>query len=132
MLFKRQFLEEVGLFDERYFAYGDEIEIGLRARRYGWQVVVVWGARVVNPGTWTPSGTLGYLATRNSLLLAHTYGGWLRAALRAAFMIPNTLRLWVTPSAQGSAFSPSARMAAIRDFCEAMALRHLNFGSKWR
>lgn len=116
MLFKRQCLEEIGLFDERYHVYGDEIEIGLRAWRHGWKVAVVWGARVVNPGTWQPSRTRSYLFTRNSLLMAHTYGGWLRAALRAAFMIPNTLRLWVTPSAQGSAFSPAARMAAIRDF----------------
>jgi GT2 family glycosyltransferase len=116
MLFKRQCLEEIGLFDERYFAYGDETEIGLRAWRYGWKVVVVWGARVVNPGTWTPSRTLSYLATRNSLLMAHTYGGWFRAALRAALMVPNTLRLWVTPSTQRFAFSPKARVAAIRDF----------------
>lgn len=116
MLFKRQCLEEIGLFDERYFAYGDEIEIGLRARRHEWRVVVVWGARVVNPGTWTPSRTLSYLATRNSLLMARAYGGWFRAALRAALMVPNTLRMWVTPSDRRFAFSPAARTAAIRDF----------------
>lgn len=50
MLFNRHCLAEIGLFDERYFAYGDEIEIGLRASRRGWKVVVVWGSRVVNPG----------------------------------------------------------------------------------
>lgn len=116
MLFKRQCLKEIGLFDERYFAYGDEIEIGLRATARGWKVAVVWGAKVVNPGGWTPRQTRSYLFTRNSLLMAQTYGGWIRAAIRAAFIIPNTLRLWLTPSARGSAFSLTARAAAIRDF----------------
>ncbi len=116
MLFKRQCLEQIGLFDERYFAYGDEIEIGLRARRQGWKVVVVWGAVVVNPGGWTPQRTRSYLFTRNSLLMSRTYGGWIPALLRAAITVPNTLRLFFTPSARGSAFSPAARVAAMRDF----------------
>jgi len=116
MLLKRHCLEEIGLFDDRYFAYGDELEIGLRAWRHGWKVAVVWGALVVNPGSWTPSRTLSYLATRNSLLMASTYGGWLSATLRAALMVPNTLRLLVSPIAQGSAFSMAARAAAVRDF----------------
>lgn len=114
--FKRQCLAEIGLFDERYFAYGDDIEIGLRATRRKWKVVVVWGARVVNPGGWTPTRTRSYLHTRNSLLLAQTHGGWLPAVLRALFIFPNTLRLWLTPSARPSAFSPEARLLAVRDF----------------
>ena len=36
-------LREIGLFDERYFAYGDEYDIALKARRAGWRVAVVWG-----------------------------------------------------------------------------------------
>jgi N-acetylglucosaminyl-diphospho-decaprenol L-rhamnosyltransferase len=116
MLVRRQCLEEVGLFDERYFAYLDGVEIGLRARLRGWKVVVVWGARVVNPGTGTPSRTLSYLATRNSLLMASTYGGRLSAALRVALMVPNTFRLMLSPSARGSYFSLAARVAAVRDF----------------
>ena len=33
---RRALLEEVGLFDERYFAYCEEADLGLRARRAGW------------------------------------------------------------------------------------------------
>lgn len=40
MALRRECLSEVGLFDERYFAYGDEIELGLRANRRGWRVMV--------------------------------------------------------------------------------------------
>jgi len=104
------------LFDERYFAYGDEHEIGLRARRQNWKVSVVWGAVVLNPGTWTASRTRSYLFARNSLLLIRTYAGWGWAALRVLLMLPNTLRMLVMPPQREYAFSATARMLAIRDF----------------
>ena len=40
MMCRRAMLEEVGLFDERYFAYCEEAELGLRAARAGWRL---WG-----------------------------------------------------------------------------------------
>ena len=45
---RRQTLEEVGLFDERYFAYCEEVDLALRVRRAGWQIGMVWGAVVAN------------------------------------------------------------------------------------
>lgn len=116
MLFHRKCIEGIGFFDERYFAYGDETEIGLRARRHGWKVVVVWGAVVENPGTWTPSRMRSYLFTRNCLIMARDYGGWDRAVLRALLTVPNTIRLLARPSERGAAFSVTARAMAIRDF----------------
>ncbi len=53
MLVRRKCLQEIGIFDQRYFAYGDEHELGARAVRNGWKVVMVWGAIVVNPVTST-------------------------------------------------------------------------------
>src|SRR5690606_16131352 len=44
MLARRECLESVGLFDERYFAYCEEAELAIRAKRAGWQVGVVRGA----------------------------------------------------------------------------------------
>src|SRR6266404_5607052 len=37
LVIRRQCLEQVGLFDERYFAYGDEHGLGARAARRGWK-----------------------------------------------------------------------------------------------
>jgi len=116
MMFRRECLREIGLFDERYFAYGDEHEIGLRARKHNWQVDVVWGAVVLNPGTWTASRTRSYLFARNSLLLVKTYAGWGWAALRLLLMLPNTLRMLILPPNREYAFCAGARMLAIRDF----------------
>lgn len=116
LAFRRDCLNEIGLFDERYFAYGDEHEIGLRARRNNWEVSVVWGAIVVNPGTWTASRTRSYLFARNSLLLIRDYAGWGWAALRLLLLLPNTLRMLIMRPQGGYAFSAPARLQAIRDF----------------
>ncbi|MEP6685895.1 MAG: glycosyltransferase family 2 protein [Verrucomicrobiota bacterium] len=116
MLVKRTCLAEIGLFDERYFAYGDEHELGVRAVRRGWKVALVWGAIVTNPGTWTASPLRSYLFTRNSLLLVHDYCGKLPAFVRAILILVNTLRLLIFSPPRAFAFSPKARLRAVWDY----------------
>ena len=115
-IFRRQCLAQIGLLDERYFAYGDEAEIGLRARAMGWGVCIVWGATVIKPGTWTSSPVVGYLSARSSLLMARTHGGIAQGLLRALLMSVNSLRLCFSPSCWDSMSSPRARFLAVRDF----------------
>jgi GT2 family glycosyltransferase len=112
---RKECIKQIGIFDERYFAYGDECEIGLRANAHNWKVALVWGANVVNPGSWTPSPVLYYLWARNSLLLARQYGGYLQAMLRAELMAANTVRLSLRGGDQET-FFPKARLQAIQDF----------------
>ncbi len=45
-LFRREMLDEIGLFDEEFFAYADDVDIGLRARLAGWGCRYVPSARV--------------------------------------------------------------------------------------
>jgi N-acetylglucosaminyl-diphospho-decaprenol L-rhamnosyltransferase len=116
MLLQRDCLEQIGLFDERYFAYGDEHELGARALRRGWKVVMVWGAVVTNPGTWTASPLRSYLFARNSLLLVHDYYGKLSALIRAFLILLNTLRLIIQSPGEAFAFSARTRFLAVRDF----------------
>lgn len=116
MIVRRACLEAIGLFDERYFAYGDEHELGARAIRNGWQVAMVWGAIVVNPGTWTSSPLRSYLFARNSLLLVRDYFGTPAALIRAALILLNTFRLIVRSPSRAFAFSPLSRLRAVKDF----------------
>ena len=116
MLVRRECLAQIGLFDERYFAYGDEHELGLRARRHGWKIALVWGAIVTNRGTWTPSELRSYLFTRNSLLLVRDDCGRLFAWMRAGLILINTLRLMIDRPQDGFAFEPSARWRGVRDY----------------
>ncbi len=38
-LYKRKMLDEIGFFDEDFFAYGDDTELGLRSRLLGWKAL---------------------------------------------------------------------------------------------
>jgi GT2 family glycosyltransferase len=116
MLVRRQCLDEIGLFDQRYFAYGDEHDLGARAVRHGWKVVLVWGSIVTNPATWTASSWRSYLFARNSLYLVRAYFGRTAAAVRAILILANTLRLAVFHREDGFAFSARARWKAVRDY----------------
>lgn len=116
MLVRRQCLDEIGLFDQRYFAYGDEHDLGARAVRHGWKVVLVWGSVVTNPGTWTESSWRSYLFARNSLYLVRAYFGRAAATLRAILILGNTLRLLTFHREDGFAFSARARWKAVRDY----------------
>jgi hypothetical protein len=74
LLARRALLAQIGLFDERYFAYCEEVDLGLRARAAGWQVGLVWGALVTN-GRLPPRLLADYLQLRNTLLLVHSRHG---------------------------------------------------------
>jgi GT2 family glycosyltransferase len=116
MLVRRQCLAEIGLFDQRYFAYGDEHDLGARAARDGWKVVLVWGSVVTNPATRTESSWRSYLFARNSLFLVHAYFGRTAATLRAVLILVNTLRMVVFRRKNRFAFSARARWKAVRDY----------------
>lgn len=45
-LYRREMLEEVGLFDESFFLYCEDTDLGLRARWAGWECLYVPGAVV--------------------------------------------------------------------------------------
>ncbi|MBO9474057.1 glycosyltransferase [Shimia sp. R10_1] len=51
MMMRRQVLEEIGLFDERFFLYFEETDLCLRARRAGWRVDYVRASEVMHIGS---------------------------------------------------------------------------------
>jgi GT2 family glycosyltransferase len=78
LFLRRALIEAIGFFDERYFAYVEDLDYSLRAIHAGWKTGVVGGARIVH----ARSQTLGqnsplrqYLATRNEYLLWRSHLG---------------------------------------------------------
>lgn len=66
MLMRRAALEEVGLFDERYFMYGEDLDLCLRMREAGWAVRYWPGAEVVHIGGGSTGTGLAPAAARDA------------------------------------------------------------------
>jgi len=116
MLAGRRCLNDVGLFDERYFAYCEEADLGERARRAWWEVGVVWDALVENPSMSGGSAAVEYLQLRNSLLLVRDHFGRYPAFIRLTMALGDTALRTLLPRRRTPIFSLPARWRAIVDF----------------
>ncbi len=70
MLVRREAFEAVGGFDERYFCYFEDVDLGFRLRLAGWRVLQSPDAVVAHVGggsTGAPSGFAEFHGTRNRL-----------------------------------------------------------------
>lgn len=80
LLARRSVLEQVGLLNERFFAYYEEAEWCVRVRRAGYHILNVPRAKVwhkISPGRRAASPVVHYYMTRNRLLFLHSAGfGW--------------------------------------------------------
>jgi GT2 family glycosyltransferase len=115
LLARRECLEEIGLFDERYFAYCEETDLGIRAAAAGWEIGIVWGAVVHNPGMGSGRGVPEYLMLRNSLHLVRWHFG--RAPAAAQWLAAG----WITVRASLGGRQPlfwhrRGRFLALRDY----------------
>lgn len=70
--YRREMLDEIGIFDERFFAYLEDVDLGFRAQIAGYRCLYVPGAVIYHRGGATSdrvSDTRRYWLTRNSLFL---------------------------------------------------------------
>jgi GT2 family glycosyltransferase len=65
-LYSRAMLDEVGAFDEDFFAYMEDVDLAWRARLAGWRCLLQPQARVLHDH----SATLGHISPRKRFLLA--------------------------------------------------------------
>ena len=115
MLARREVLSEVGLFDERYFAYCEEADLALRAKASGWETGLIRGAIVVNPDLGTRVPVIEYLQLRNTLLLVREHSGRYHAGIRFVLAVGQLLAGLVLPARRGPYWDPRARVRALGD-----------------
>ncbi|MFN8543674.1 MAG: glycosyltransferase family 2 protein [Candidatus Binatia bacterium] len=103
MLLARAALEDIGLLDDRFFAYHEDVDWCTSARARGWHVLFAPAARVVHQGEGSlaprgPANPVRYLAARNTVLFARKHarpGQWLRLAVTITASLPLELaRRW--------------------------------------
>ncbi|MCH2426824.1 MAG: glycosyltransferase [Acidimicrobiales bacterium] len=114
MALRRACIVDVGTFDERYFAYCEEADLGIRARRAGWEVGLVRGALVDNPESGSEAALIDYLMVRNTLLLLATHFGWYNAVFRAAVVVLESTVGWWRPEVRSPYHTGSSRFRALR------------------
>jgi GT2 family glycosyltransferase len=96
VLFTREALEAVGVFDERFFAYHEDVDWCTTARQRGYHVLYAPGARAYHRGgsstaAYNGGGAVRYLCARNTVLFARKHAGPLevaKLALRIAASLP--------------------------------------------
>ena len=69
-LYRRQMLDEIGLFDEDFFAYYEDVDLAWRARQAGWRCLYVPQAQLIHAHSATGNRTPDmkrYLLGRNKL-----------------------------------------------------------------
>jgi GT2 family glycosyltransferase len=116
MVARHACLEQVGLFDERYFAYCEEAELAIRAKAAGWQVGVVRGADVRNQHVGSRAAVVDYLQLRNTLLMVKEHSGLYHASIRLVIALWQLAAGAAVPARRGPYWAPRARVLAIADF----------------
>jgi GT2 family glycosyltransferase len=113
---RRACLEEIGLFDERYFAYCEEADLGRRAGEAGWEVGIVRGAGVRNPHLGGHTDVCDYLMLRNTLLLVRDHFGRYHATVRFGIAVIHLAIGTAFPARRPWIFAPAARVRALVDY----------------
>lgn len=94
MLIRRELFEEVGLLNEAYFLYYEEVELALRARREGWLALAIPQSRVRHrdtTGGGIGSPVVSYYGTRNQAWVVAEYG---RVWQRLCFLVLSCYLRW--------------------------------------
>ncbi|MGI8745172.1 MAG: glycosyltransferase family 2 protein [Bryobacteraceae bacterium] len=106
-MYRREMLDQIGFFDEDFFAYADDAELGLRARIAGWNCWYVPAAVVRHHR----GSTLGLLSSRrlelierNRVLLAVKLFPWSLLWLNGAYYLTRLAAgLWAALRGRGEA-----------------------------
>ncbi len=116
MFARRACLLDVGLFDERYFAYCEEADLALRARARQWEVGLLRGVMVENPHLSSGTAIVDYLQQRNTLLLVLEYSGRYHAFIRFLTGVIQLVKGALMPRQRPLVWHPRARVRAMIDF----------------
>jgi GT2 family glycosyltransferase len=97
MMIRREVIERIGVLDEDFFAYVEDIDYCLRAKRAGFKIMCVPLAKVLHKEDYSlrkkkDQSLRYYLSSRNMLLLFYKHGRWFHWVT----FLPNYLIRWIS------------------------------------
>ena len=127
LLLRRSMLDEIGLLDERFFAYFEDVDLAWRARRAGWRSVYVPTAVVLHEHSATSGRIRGlkrYLSTRNHIWLVVKNASPLHLAIAVWLLVPHALWTVVNDVVARDMSGTRGLLAAVRGVRYAVRRRH--------
>lgn len=124
MLLRREALEDVGLFDDAYFAYHEDVDWCTTARRKGYRIVFAPQGKILHKGHGSSGGRRyvsirQYLAGRNMVLFVQKHGNVFQRVKFACFQIATLplqyLRRLVTGEQAGVVLKVRGMVDALRN-----------------
>ncbi|MBR9701507.1 glycosyltransferase family 2 protein [Candidatus Pacearchaeota archaeon] len=92
-LIKKDLFEKMGGFNDKFFAYGEEIELAFRIKKAGFKTFIIPSSRIWHKGAATSkkiSGLRRYLENRNTIWFEKKYGGFYYYPFLLYFMLYKT------------------------------------------
>lgn len=94
-IYRTAVIKEIGDFDEKHFAYLEDVDMGYRARIHGYRNRYIPGAKVYHVGSATTGTRYNekkvFLAARNSMYLIYKNMPFLQVVLNLPFILPGIL-----------------------------------------
>jgi len=126
-LFKCEMLKDVGLFEEDFFAYHEDTELSLRARKYGWIIKFVSNSVVFHKGHATSKvnsrfilNKFGYKMTiiswRNLMITINKHGDYIQKILFWINFIRIIFMSWVGKRLGRNNIGATPYIIAFREF----------------
>lgn len=98
-IYRTEVIKKIGAFDENHFAYLEDVDIGYRAKIYGYKNRYIPTAKVYHVGSATTGNRYNekkvFLAARNSMFLLYKNMPFLQLVLNLPLILPGILVKWV-------------------------------------
>lgn len=136
VIYRREVFEEIGLFDEEHFAYLEDLDIGYRARIYGYRNTYEPGAEVLHFGSastgsrYNPRKT--ELASANNIYVVFKNMPFLQLLINIPFLLPGFMvkLLFFCKKGMGSLYFKGLCTGLKRSFSPRGRKKHVKF--KWK
>ena len=90
-VYRRSILDEIGIFDEEHFAYLEDMDLGYRARLYGYKNIFCPDARILHVGSGTTGSRYNLFkvrySSRNNVYLIYKNMPWWQILLNSPFFL---------------------------------------------